>query len=42
VPAGAVKVTSPVPELTVQPEVDALSRLKVTGFPDPPPVALTV
>jgi hypothetical protein len=42
VPAGAVKVTSPVEEFTVHPDVEVLSTVKVTGLPDPPPVAATV
>jgi hypothetical protein len=41
VPAGNVKVTTPVTELTVHPEVST-PMLKVTGFPDGPPVAVTV
>jgi hypothetical protein len=42
VPTGAKRVTNPVEELTVQPEVDVWSTLKVTGLPDAPPVAVTV
>jgi hypothetical protein len=39
---GPVKTTTPVAELTVQPDVDVPSTLKVTGLPEPPPVANTV
>jgi hypothetical protein len=42
VPGGALNVTRPVVEFTVQPDVEDPSTLYVTGLPDPPPVAVTV
>jgi hypothetical protein len=35
-----VKLTV-VPEIEQAPDVDEASMVKVTGFPEPPPVALT-
>ncbi len=42
VPAGALKVTRPDAWLSVHPDVDEGSTLKLTGLPEPPPVALIV
>jgi hypothetical protein len=42
VPAGDDNETTPVAAFTEQPDVELLSRVYVTGLPDPPPVANTV
>jgi len=41
-PAGALNLTRPLAELTVQPDVEEGSTLKSTGLPEAPPVAVTV